>query len=81
MHLRLTQVVVGTPSALNSFAELGNFEEFWLNIKCIYEVVDKVMDESKVDDLWHDAKLQMKAIVKIEWNNCLNFPNDVEQKK
>lgn len=81
MHLRLTQVVVGTPSALNPFVEFGNVKEFWSNIKCIYDVVDKVIDESNVDDLWHDVKLQMKAIVEIEWKNCLNITNGVEQEK
>lgn len=82
-NLWFAQVVNGGPSSatLNPFVLFGNFEEFWLNVKCIHRVVDKVMDESNVDDLWHDVKIQMKAIVDIEWSNCLQISDGAEQEK
>lgn len=98
MHLWFTlciQVVDGAPSpsvaaasaaeaaaALNPFILFGNFKDFWVNIKCIHQVLDEVMDDSDVDDLWHDLKIKMKKIVEIEWKNCLAIDDDaVEQEK
>lgn len=43
--------------------------------------MDKAIDGSDFDDLWHDAKIQMKAIVKFEWKNCLDIIDGVEQEK
>lgn len=92
-----TQVVNGAPSSsatvaetatvgavpkLNPFILFGNFKDFWVNIKCIHRVLDEVMNDSHVDDLWHDLKIKMKKIVDIEWKNCLAIDDDaVEQEK
>lgn len=76
------QVVSGAPSTFNPIvAALSNSKDFWLNIKCIYDVMDKAIDGSDVDDLWHDAKIQMKSIVNVEWKNCLDITDGVEQEK
>lgn len=76
----------GAPSSssaigLNPFTLFGNFKDFWVNIKCIHRVLNEVMDGSDVDDLWHDTKIKMKAIVDIEWKNCLAMDDSVEQEK
>lgn len=78
-----TQIVdVGSLSTiLEPERLLGSFEEFWLNFNCIYRVVDKAMDESNVDDLWHDVKIKMNAIIDIEWKNCLRMDDPVEQER
>lgn len=39
------------------------------------------MEESNVDDLWHDAKLQLNAIVELEWKNCLDMDDNSEREK
>lgn len=66
---------------LNLFDVLGNLEDFRANIQCISNVVDGVLDESALDDLWHDAKIQLKSIVEVEWHNCLDKNDDTEQEK
>lgn len=43
--------------------------------------MDKAIDGSDFDDLWHHAKIQMKAIVNVEWKNCLDITDGVEQEK
>lgn len=81
------QVVNGSPIStmntvdFNPFVLFGNFKDFWVNIKCIYGVVDHIIDGSDVDDLWHNVKIQMKAIVDIEWENCRAIKDHVEQEK
>lgn len=73
------QVVNGGLSSvtLNPFTSFGSFDEFWLNVKCIHGAVDKTMDESNVDDLWHDVKIKMNAIIDIEWKNCMEISDPV----
>lgn len=66
---------------MNPFILFGNFKDFWVNVKCIHRVADEVMDGSDVDDLWYDAKIKIKAIVDVEWRNCLNMGDSVEQEK
>lgn len=77
------QVVNGAPTsvAFNPFDVFSSFDDFRTNIQCIYNVVDEVMDESKADDLWHDAKIQLKSIVEVEWQNCLEMDDNAEQEK
>lgn len=43
--------------------------------------MDKAIDGSDFDDIWHDAKIKMKAIVSVEWKNCLKITDGVEQEK
>lgn len=78
-------MVNGAPTqqfiALNPFDVFGNLDDFRANIQCIYNVMDGVLDESMVDDLWHDAKIQLKSIVDVEWHNCLDKDADSEQEK
>lgn len=61
----------------NVFAD---FPYFWSKCVCVFNSIDTNMNESELDGLWHNFKVQMTAIINLEWNNCTKLDADQQRK-
>lgn len=68
-------------SDLNPFAAFDKLKDYWVNIKCVRDVISQVMEESEVKEMWTEAKSELNKIVEVEWPRCLGISDKVEQEK
>lgn len=59
----------------------NDFQYFWSKCVCIFHSVDKSMNESNMNDLWHTWRVQMTAIVNMEWNICTKLTDTKRRHK
>lgn len=76
----------GAPSTKNpSFQDLASLspftQDYWVDVKCIYGVVNDVMEGSDVEGLWADAKLNLEKLIGVDWQKCLQIGDKAQQEK
>lgn len=84
------QAVTGAPSTpnlsfeeftlSNSFGFDDKLRDYWLNIKCVREVLAKEASP-QVKTLWAEYKDKLVKLHETEWTKCKGISNIAEQQK
>lgn len=59
----------------------ADFQYFWSKCVCVFNSIDSIMGDSEMDDLWHNFRVQMTAIVNVEWTNCTKLVDTNQRRK
>lgn len=70
--------IVAQSIPYNIFAD---FQYFWSKCVCVFNTIDTTMNDSKMDELWHNFRVQMTAIVNVEWTNCIKSTDTNQRRK
>lgn len=52
----------------------------WANIECVVSVIDEVIGESDIKDVWDETDRTLGNLINVEWPKCLEIENAAEQR-